>query len=125
MVIDHGITCNPCYQYIRHYLLQKCRLVASIQLPPDTFTLTGTKTGNSILILQKLPHELNGKNYGVFMTMIEGLPFTNRGDLNYRRKKNRVMTEELHNDFERLPLFFRKTVSRHVSNFVFSHIFPS
>ena len=54
IVIPDGILNNPSLRFIRSWLLKRARLVASIDLPKETFAANGGVNNPSVLILRKL-----------------------------------------------------------------------
>lgn len=92
IVLPDAILGAPGLEYVRQWILNHCRLVASIDLHPDTFQpRNGTQT--SVLILQKKSaNELsvNSKspvegNYQIFMAQTKAIGHDKRGNTLYRR----------------------------------------
>jgi len=54
VVIPDGILNNPGLRFLRSWLLNRSRLIASIDLPKETFAANGGVDNASVLILQKL-----------------------------------------------------------------------
>ena len=92
IVLPDAILGAPGLAYVRHWMLKHCRLIASIDLHPDTFQpRNGTQT--SILILQRKPEaelrreamqgQLN--DYEIFMAQIMAMGHGKRGDTTYVR----------------------------------------
>ncbi len=83
----------PSLGYVREWLLQNCRVVASIDLHPDTFQpRNGTQT--SVLILQKKSEKeksqeaLTGtRDYSIFMAELLAMGHDKRGKPVYRRNE--------------------------------------
>ncbi len=80
------------YACIREWILQHCKIIASIDLHPDTFQPhNGTQT--SVLFLQKktqqeIDEELRTrkmKNYNVFFAMVDKIGHDKRGNFIYKR----------------------------------------
>ena len=63
VVLPQGVFNNSTAQYIREYILQKCRLLAVIGLHPNTFKngKEGTGTKTSVLVVQKWTSEEDKK----------------------------------------------------------------
>jgi len=92
IVLPDSILNNPSLAYIRYWLLRKTRIIASIDLPRETFQPdVGTKT--SVLILEKktiedIVHEQQSGQilpYDVFMAIAENVGHDKRGKPVYRR----------------------------------------
>lgn len=105
IVLPNAILGAPGLDYacIRVWLLQKCKLIASIQLHPDTFQpRNGTQT--SVLFLQKktekeMEQELQqGKvaDYSIFFGMADKVGHDKRGVPTYKRDKegNEILVPE-------------------------------
>ena len=90
IVMPDSILSNPGLGYIRQWLLEKTRIVASIDLHVDTFQ-NGTQT--SVLILQKkTQEEINEERYArrltpynIFMAMVEKVGHDRRGNTLFKR----------------------------------------
>jgi type I restriction enzyme M protein len=92
IVLPDSILSNPGLAFIRRWIFKRCRVIASIDLPSETFEpFTGTKT--SILILQKKSEgqmkleEASGRieDYQVFMAIPEAVGHDRRGQPVYLR----------------------------------------
>ena len=95
IVLPDSILGNPGLGHIRRWLLEKTRIVASVDLDVDTFQpRNGTQT--SVLILQKkTQEEINEERYArqltpynIFMTMVERVGHDRRGNTLFRRDKD-------------------------------------
>jgi type I restriction enzyme M protein len=90
IVLPDAILGAPGLLYVRHWMIKHCRIVASIDLHPDTFQpRNGTQT--SVLILQKKTEkEINqGKmpDYEIFMAQVKAVGHDKRGNTVYRRNE--------------------------------------
>ena len=91
IVLPDSILGSPGLGYIREWLIQNHKIVASIDLHADTFQpRNGTQT--SVLILQKYSQEekINIKlgkmiDYDIFMAMVEKVGHDKRGNTIYKR----------------------------------------
>jgi type I restriction enzyme M protein len=90
IVVPDGILGNPKYGFIRQWLLEKCKLLASVDLPPETFQPhTGTQT-SVILLQKKTPEELlieksGGRIvYPVFFAAVKRVGWDKRGNNVYK-----------------------------------------
>lgn len=103
IVLPDSILGSPGLEYIRHWLIKKTRIVASVDLHADAFQPhNGTQC--SILILQKKSQkeideeEKSGQiiDYDIFMTMIDHIGHDKRGNIIFKRdeKGNVIMTEK-------------------------------
>lgn len=94
IVLPDSILGSPGLGYIREWLIQNHRIIASIDLHVDTFQpRNGTQT--SVLILQKKTQaqkneeEKSGKmaDYSIFMAMVEKVGHDKRGNPLFKRDK--------------------------------------
>ena len=91
IVLPDSILGSPGLGYIREWLIQNHKIIASIDLHADTFQpRNGTQT--SVLILQKYSQEekINIKlakliDYDIFMAMVEKVGHDKRGNTIYKR----------------------------------------
>ena len=95
IVLPDSILGNPGLGHIRQWLLEKTRIVASVDLDVDTFQpRNGTQT--SILILQKkTQEEINEEryarqiiSYNIFMAMVEKVGHDRRGNTLFKRDED-------------------------------------
>ena len=95
IVLPDSILGNPGLGHIRQWLLEKTRIVASVDLHADAFQpRNGTQT--SVLILQKKTQEdINEERYArriapynIFMTMVEKVGHDRRGNTLFKRDKD-------------------------------------
>jgi type I restriction enzyme M protein len=95
IVLPDSILGAPGLGYVREWLIQKTRIVASIDLHVDTFQpRNGTQT--SVLILKKKLSELvheeerSGKmaDYPIFMAMVDRVGHDKRGNPLFKRDKH-------------------------------------
>ena len=92
IVLPDAILGAPGLTYLRYWILQHCKLIASIDLHPDTFQ-PGNGTQTSVLILQrKTDEELQREamqggmmDYEIFMAQIHAIGHDKRGNVVYRR----------------------------------------
>lgn len=92
VVVPDGILGSPGLAYVREWILQKTRVLASIDLHPDTFQPhVGTQT--SLLVLQRKSDELirmeaaagRKNDYEVFMALANHIGHDKRGKPTYVR----------------------------------------
>ena len=95
IVLPDSILGNPGLGHIRQWLLEKTRIVASVDLHADAFQpRNGTQT--SVLILQKkTQEEINEERYrrqitpyNIFMAMVEKVGHDRRGNTLFKRDKD-------------------------------------
>lgn len=109
IVLPDSILGNPGLGYIRQWLIQKTRIVASVDLHVDTFQpRNGTQT--SVLIVQKKTVDEISKvhakgsieHYDVFMAMVEKVGHDKRGNTLFKRDKdgNEIWEPDKTNVFE-------------------------
>ena len=104
IVLPDSILSNPGLLFIRHWLLKYYRVVASIDLPVETFVaFGGTGTQTSVLVLQKKSaedlrvEEASGRmqDYEAFMVLCETMGYDRRGkDLWLRTPQGDVIEQE-------------------------------
>lgn len=92
IVLPDSILGNPGLGYIRQWLMEKTRIVASVDLHVNTFK-EGTQT--SVLILQKKTEDeiiaeklSNIKLYNIFMAIVEKVGHDKRGNTLFKRDKD-------------------------------------
>jgi type I restriction enzyme M protein len=88
IVLPDAILGAPGLLYVRYWMIKNCRIVASIDLHPDTFQpRNGTQT--SVLILQKKTEEEINRgilsDYEIFMAQVKQIGHDKRGNTVYRR----------------------------------------
>lgn len=83
IVLPNSILSNPGLMWIREWLLNKAEVIASVDLPQETFEpSTGTQT--NILILQKKINENDKSNNEIFMATPEKVGHDKRGNPIYK-----------------------------------------
>ncbi len=94
IVLPDSILGNPGLGYIRQWLLEQTRIIASVDLHEDAFQ-PGNGTQTSVLILQKKTHEeINAERhsglrpYSIFMTMVEKVGHDRRGNTLFKRDED-------------------------------------
>ena len=101
IVLPDSILSNPGLVFIRRWLLSKARVIASIDLPKETFEPhTGTQT--SVLLLQKKTDEEMAfekeagrqRDYEVFMAMPKAVGHDRRGNVLHLRTPEGDLIEE-------------------------------
>lgn len=120
IVLPDSILSNPGLLFIRQWLLQRTRLIASIDLPGTAFQPhTGTQT--SVLILQKktdreMEIEANSgrpRNYEVFMATPEAVGKDRRGNtLHLRTPEGNLIEHEEEEIIRRQDIDGRWVVER-------------
>lgn len=93
IVLPDGILGNPGDEYIRYWILRHCWVLASIDLPVESFIVeANVNILTSLLFLKKKPIEViqaedlgNKKDYPVFMAVAEKVGFDRRGSTLYKR----------------------------------------
>jgi type I restriction enzyme M protein len=92
IVVPDSILGNPDYEYIRYWILANCQVLASVDLPVETF-LPRTGTQTSVLILrrksehEKLAQSLSGEaaEGDIFMAIADTVGKDRRGNVIYQR----------------------------------------
>ena len=93
IVLPDGILGNPGDEYIRYWILRHCWVLASIDLPVESFIVeANVNILTSLLFLKKKPLEViqaedlgRKKDYPVFMAVAEKVGFDRRGHTLYKR----------------------------------------
>ncbi len=95
IVLPDGILGNPALEYVRYWIITHCRVVASVDLHPDTFQpRNGTQT--SILLLQRKTDDEMRKeerqrhlnDYEIFMAQTLAIGHDKRGNTQYKRNED-------------------------------------
>ncbi len=92
IVLPDGVLGNPDHEYIRYWILTNCQVLASVDLPVETF-LPRTGTQTSVLILrrkseqERLAESLSGElpNQPIFMAIAKTVGKDRRGNFKYLR----------------------------------------
>ncbi len=108
IVLPDSILSNPGYAYVRFWILQNCQVLASVDLPVETF-LPRTGTQTSVLILrrksdqEKLMESMSGemKAYDIFMANVKKVGKDRRGSFVYKKdeKGREIISRELYKPF--------------------------
>jgi type I restriction enzyme M protein len=107
IVLPDGILGNPAAEYIRWWILRNAWVLASVDLPVETFIVeANVNILTSLLFFKKKPAELikreamNGlQEYPVFMAVAEKVGFDRRGNKLFKRSPE---GEELSKDVEEI-----------------------
>jgi type I restriction enzyme M protein len=113
IVLPDSILSNPGYAYVRYWIMQNCEVIASIDLPVETF-LPNTGTQTSVLILrrksehEKLAESLSGKmkKYSIFMAIANKVGKDRRGSFVYKRDDHgrEILDRNLYEPFSKSTL---------------------
>jgi type I restriction enzyme M protein len=108
IVLPDSILSNPGYASVRFWILQNCQVLASVDLPVETF-LPRTGTQTSVLILrrksdqEKLMESMSGQiaPYEIFMAVANKVGKDRRGGIVYKRDNNGrdIVRRELYKTF--------------------------
>ncbi len=108
IVLPDSILSNPGYAYVRYWILQNCQVLASVDLPVETF-LPRTGTQTSVLILrrksdqEKLMESMSGEfaSYNIFMANVKKVGKDRRGTLVYKKDERgkELVKRELYKTF--------------------------
>lgn len=67
IVLPDGILNNPSLRFIRSWILKRGRIVASVDLPKETFAVSGGVNNPSVLVVQKFTaEEVRRANVGIY-----------------------------------------------------------
>lgn len=108
IVLPDSILSNPGYAYLRYWILQNCQVLASVDLPVETF-LPRTGTQTSVLILrrksdqEKLMESMSGQMvpYEIFMANVKKVGKDRRGNFIYKKdeKGREIVDRSLYKSF--------------------------
>jgi len=107
IVLPDGILGNPAAEYIRWWILRHAWVLASVDLPVETFIVeANVNILTSLLFLKKKPDEVitrevmsGSSDYPVFMAVAEKVGFDRRGNTLFKRSPE---GEELTTDVEEI-----------------------
>ena len=93
IVLPDGILGNPAAEYIRWWILRRAWVLASVDLPVETFIVeANVNILTSLLFLKKKPHEVVEReaiggpaDYPIFMAVAEKVGFDRRGNTLHKR----------------------------------------
>ncbi len=94
IVLPNGILGNPGDEYIRFWILRHCWVLASVDLPVESFIVeANVNILTSLLFLKKKPADViraedlgQRQEYPVFMAVAEKVGFDRRGNTLYKRR---------------------------------------
>lgn len=108
IVLPDSILSNPGYASVRYWILQNCQVLASVDLPVETF-LPRTGTQTSVLILrrksdqEKLMESMSGQiaPYDIFMANVKKVGKDRRGNFIYKKdeKGKEIVDRSLYKPF--------------------------
>ena len=108
IVLPDSILSNPGYASVRYWILQNCQILASVDLPVETF-LPRTGTQTSVLILrrksdqEKLMESMSGQmaQYDIFMANVKKVGKDRRGNFIYKKdeKGREIVDRTLYKPF--------------------------
>lgn len=108
IVLPDSILSNPGYAYVRYWILQNCQILASVDLPVETF-LPRTGTQTSVLILrrksdqEKLMESMSGEmaTYDIFMANVKKVGKGRRGEFIYKKDERgkEIVSRELYKPY--------------------------
>lgn len=126
IVLPDGILGSPGLGYVREWMLQNCKVLASIDMHPDTFQ-PFVSIQTSLLVLERKSNDLvlaesaAGKKsaYSVFMAVANHIGHDKRGNVTYVRDKhgNEIVEEftEFLKDYEDgVPIYKNQQAHRKV-----------
>lgn len=118
IVLPDGILGNPNTEYVRDWILKRFKLLASVDLPVETF-LPQVGVQASLLFLQKKTQAerdaaINGEDYDVFMAIVEAVGKDRRGVPVYKRDEDgaELLFDELKQVLLRDSLGNEKVISK-------------
>lgn len=97
IVLPNGILGNPGDEYIRAWILRHCWVLASVDIPVESFIVeANVNILTSLLFLKKKPDQViqaedmagERRDYPVFMAVAENVGFDRRGNTLYKRHPN-------------------------------------
>ena len=95
IVLPDGILGNPAAEYIRWWILRHAWVLASVDLPVETFIVeANVNILTSLLFLKKKPKDMiareaigGASDYSIFMAVAEKVGFDRRGKTLYKRSR--------------------------------------
>jgi len=128
IVLPDGILGSPGLGYVREWILRNTRILASIDLHPDTFQ-PDVSIQTSVLVLQRKSMDLIAveaaanriNDYPVFMAVANHIGHDKRGNKNYvRDRKGNEVIEEIEEQVKEwengAPVYQRQTTRRKVAD---------
>lgn len=107
IVLPDGVLGNPDNEYIRYWIMANCQVLASVDLPVETF-LPRAGTQTSVLLLrrkseqEKLAESLSGEatDYPIFMAIARAVGKDRRGNITYVRDEEglEITKQELYEE---------------------------
>lgn len=91
IVVPDSILNNPGLRFIRRWLLRRSRIIATVDLPKETFAASGGVPNPSLLVVKKLSKEdariaeASQEDYSVFMAIPKTAGVDKRGNPLYER----------------------------------------
>lgn len=115
IVLPNGMLSNPgpTDEAIRRYILDQCWILASIELPVETFIVdAGVNILTSLLFLKRKTAEERDdaainpaiNDYPIFMAVAEKVGFDRRGNLVYKRQPDGEIVTETREERERIRI---------------------
>ena len=109
IVLPDGILGNPAAEYIRWWILRHAWVLASVDLPVETFIVeANVNILTSLLFLKKKPEGVvnreaiaGGADYPIFMAVAEKVGFDRRGNTLYKRSAE---GDEITRDVEQIEI---------------------
>ena len=104
IVLPDSILNNPSLTFIRHWLLKHCRVIASIDMPKETFAVSKGVPNPSVLVLQRLTQEEIRlakagalDNYSIYMAIPKTAGIDKRGNTLYLKSPEgaEILNEEM------------------------------
>jgi type I restriction enzyme M protein len=120
IVVPDGVLGNPDNEYIRYWIMANCQVLASVDLPVETF-LPRAGTQTSVLILrrkseqEKLAESLSGVagDYQIFMAIAKSVGKDRRGNTTFVRDQDgrEILRPELYENYRSSTILdFQPTV---------------
>lgn len=112
IILPDSILSNPGLAYIRRWLLRRAYVLASVDLPRETFARSDTHTMTSILVLQRftdteraLAEAGQAPEYECFMAIADHVGWDLRGNALYRRtaEGEEILARRTRVVYQRLP----------------------
>ncbi len=104
IVLPYQILSGPKAFFIRKWLLERCKIIAVIDLPAETFQPhTGTKT--SLIIISKRTKkdvDLSDQNYSIFLAKPKWIGHDRRGHTLYKKNPDGSESSELLCDLDKV-----------------------
>jgi len=114
MLVPNGLLSADGMMYARKWIVSKCQLLASIQLPPEAWKAEcglGLKT--SLLVLRRKLDDEPDLDYKIFITMVKKVGYDSRHNRLYIRNEQGNRTEQVDDNLPKIEQEFKQFMEQH------------